>query len=251
MEIALAQAGITPDAIGHLNAHATSTPVGDLGELAAIRTLFAGLPGPAISATKSATGHLLGAAGGLEAIFTALAVRDQIAPPTRNLSEESPEATAQRLLLLAGSQISLFAWLLPSRLPRPPLKFLSATLTDQFLLTTPSAGLWISQYGNPLKEDGLSRELPKVVQRQFGVAMRPHAFRHVAATSIAETDPAHVNIIKDILSHATLAMSEKHYNRATGISSCNALQSIMEDIRKNVPKIGRVHRGHRDAGTCK
>jgi 3-oxoacyl-[acyl-carrier-protein] synthase II len=92
MEIALAQAGIMPDAVGHLNAHATSTPVGDLGELAAIRALFAGLPGPAISATKSATGHLLGAAGGLEAIFTALALRDQIAPPTRNLTNPDPAA---------------------------------------------------------------------------------------------------------------------------------------------------------------
>jgi 3-oxoacyl-[acyl-carrier-protein] synthase II len=92
MEIALAQAGIDPDRIGHLNAHATSTPVGDLGELAAIKTLFAGIPGPAISATKSATGHLLGAAGGLEAIFTALALRDQIAPPTRNLTDPDPAA---------------------------------------------------------------------------------------------------------------------------------------------------------------
>lgn len=114
-----------------------------------------------------------------------------------------------------------------------------------------STGLWISQCGEPLTPDGFSRELPKVVQRQFGVIMRPHAFRHVAATSIAETDPEHMNIIKDILGHATLAMAEKHYNRATGISCCNALQSIVEDIRKNVPKIGRVHRGHRDPGTCK
>ena len=69
--------------------------------------------------------------------------------------------------------------------------------------------------------------------------MRPHAFRHVVATSIAETDPEHVGIIKDILGHATLAMSEKHYNRATGISSCNALQSILEDIAANVPKMRR------------
>ncbi len=98
MEIALAQAGITPDAVGHLNAHATSTPVGDLGELAALRTLFAGLPGPAISATKSATGHLLGAAGGLEAIFTALALRDQIAPPTRNLTDPDPAAAGLDLV---------------------------------------------------------------------------------------------------------------------------------------------------------
>ena len=74
-----------------------------------------------------------------------------------------------------------------------------------------------------------------VVKRQFGVAKRPDAFRPVAATPIAETDPEHVNIIKDILGHATLAMAEKHYNRATGISSYNGLRSIVEDIRKNVP----------------
>lgn len=100
MEIAIRQAGINPAEIGHLNAHATSTPVGDLGELAAIKTLFAGLPGPAISATKSATGHLLGAAGGLEAIFTALALRDQIAPPTRNLT--APDPAADGLDLVGG-----------------------------------------------------------------------------------------------------------------------------------------------------
>lgn len=100
MEIAIRQAGIRPDQIGHLNAHATSTPVGDLGELAAIRTLFAGLSGPAISATKSATGHLLGAAGGLEAIFTALALRDQIAPPTRNLG--TPDSAAAGLTVVGA-----------------------------------------------------------------------------------------------------------------------------------------------------
>lgn len=112
-------------------------------------------------------------------------------------------------------------------------------------------GLWISQYGDLPRQDGFSRELPKVVMRQFGVVMRSHAFRHVAATPIAETDLEHVNIIKDIPGHATLAMAEKHYNRATGISRCNGLQSIVEDIRKNVPKIGRANRGHCDPGKCK
>ncbi len=63
--------------------------------------------------------------------------------------------------------------------------------------------------------------------------MRPHAFRSVAATSIAEFDPANVNIIRDVLGHATLDMAEKHYNRANGISACNALQSLVENIRKS------------------
>lgn len=92
MEAAIRQAGIAPSAIKHLNAHATSTPVGDRGEMAAIGTVFGRNGEIAISATKSATGHLLGAAGGLEAIFTILALRDQIAPPTRNLEEADPVA---------------------------------------------------------------------------------------------------------------------------------------------------------------
>jgi len=97
MRTALNQAGVEPAAVGHLNAHSTSTPVGDVGELAAIRAVF-GVGGPAISATKSATGHLLGAAGGLEAVFTVLALRDQVAPPTLNL--ENPDEAAQGLDLV-------------------------------------------------------------------------------------------------------------------------------------------------------
>ncbi len=99
MRTALAQAGVAPEAVGHLNAHATSTPVGDKGELAAVRSVFAGGKGPAISATKSATGHLLGAAGGLEAVFAVLALRDQIMPPTLNL--ETPDEAAEGLDLVA------------------------------------------------------------------------------------------------------------------------------------------------------
>ncbi|MBY3044490.1 beta-ketoacyl-ACP synthase II [Rhizobium leguminosarum] len=92
MEAALRQAKIPASEVRHLNAHATSTPVGDRGEIAAIGTVFGRNGGIAVSATKSATGHLLGAAGGLEAIFTILALRDQIAPPTRNLDEADSAA---------------------------------------------------------------------------------------------------------------------------------------------------------------
>lgn len=90
MALALAQAGITPDQVQHLNAHATSTPVGDLGELAAIKSLFGTENKIAVTATKSATGHLLGAAGGIEAIFTLLAIRDQVAPATLNFDNPDP-----------------------------------------------------------------------------------------------------------------------------------------------------------------
>lgn len=92
MELALLQAGLSPSEIGHLNAHATSTPVGDLGKLPAIRALFGTDSPPAVSATKSATSHLLGAAGGLAAIFTILALRAQLAPPTLNLEQRDPAA---------------------------------------------------------------------------------------------------------------------------------------------------------------
>ena len=99
MRIALAQAAVEPAAVGHLNAHATSTPVGDKGELAAIKAVFGEGEGPAISSTKSATGHLLGAAGGLEAVFTVLALRDGVIPPTLNL--ENPDEAAAGLDLVA------------------------------------------------------------------------------------------------------------------------------------------------------
>lgn len=90
MSLALAQAGISPAQVQHLNAHATSTPVGDLGELAAIKALFGTDNKIAVTSTKSATGHLLGAAGGIEAIFTLLAIRDQVVPATLNFDNPDP-----------------------------------------------------------------------------------------------------------------------------------------------------------------
>jgi 3-oxoacyl-[acyl-carrier-protein] synthase II len=92
MKMALEAAGVTPDEIVHLNAHATSTPVGDTAEAKASRLAL----GPAadrvaVSATKSMTGHLLGAAGALESIFTILAVHHRQAPPTINVEDLDPE----------------------------------------------------------------------------------------------------------------------------------------------------------------
>jgi 3-oxoacyl-[acyl-carrier-protein] synthase II len=101
MATALRQARLAPSDIHYLNAHATSTQVGDRGELAAMKTLFGGGGGPAVSSTKSATGHLLGAAGGLEAVFTILALRDQIAPATLNL--DHPDEAADGLDLVRGA----------------------------------------------------------------------------------------------------------------------------------------------------
>ncbi len=81
MRLALETAGLSPEEVGYVNGHATSTPVGDVAEASAIRSVLGSVP---VSATKSMTGHLLGAAGAVEAIVTALSVRDGVVHPTRN-----------------------------------------------------------------------------------------------------------------------------------------------------------------------
>ena len=89
---ALAQAGATPNDVTHINAHATSTPVGDIAEFHALKTVFGdrvhSIP---VSATKAATGHLLGGTGALEAVFSILAVHERIAPPTINLDNQDEQ----------------------------------------------------------------------------------------------------------------------------------------------------------------
>ena len=88
MEKAMADAGVTPDQVQYINAHGTSTKAGDVGESQAIEAVLGdAAPSVAVSSSKSMTGHALGAAGALEAIFTVMAIKDQIAPPTINLDE--------------------------------------------------------------------------------------------------------------------------------------------------------------------
>jgi len=92
MQMVLQDSGLAPEDFDYVNAHGTSTPLNDKCETLAIKTVFGDHARKlAISSTKSMTGHMLGAAGGIEAVFTALSVYNQIAPPTINLEEPSPE----------------------------------------------------------------------------------------------------------------------------------------------------------------
>ncbi|GAB3798231.1 beta-ketoacyl-[acyl-carrier-protein] synthase family protein [Humibacter antri] len=89
---ALERAEGTPDQVTHINAHATSTPVGDIAEYVALRSVFGDrVDDIPTSATKASTGHLLGGTGALEALFTVLALHDRVAPPTINITQQDPE----------------------------------------------------------------------------------------------------------------------------------------------------------------
>lgn len=91
MNNALKNAGINPDQIQYVNAHGTSTPLGDLNETNAIKETFGNSAYQiVVNSTKSMTGHLLGGAGGIESVFTALAIYHQISPPTINIFNQDP-----------------------------------------------------------------------------------------------------------------------------------------------------------------
>lgn len=101
MKAALARAGVAPENIDYINAHGTSTPMGDAVECLAVNRLFAGT-GVAMSSTKGAVGHLLGAAGAVEAVYTLKALETGILPPTLNLHDPCPESAGLNLVPLVA-----------------------------------------------------------------------------------------------------------------------------------------------------
>jgi 3-oxoacyl-[acyl-carrier-protein] synthase II len=102
MKAAFKSGGLTPAEVQYVNAHGTSTPAGDDLELEAVENMFGeAAKTVAMSSTKSATGHLLGAAGAIEAIFSILAIRDGVVPPTLNLHEPSRPSVVDRVALSA------------------------------------------------------------------------------------------------------------------------------------------------------
>ena len=90
MRLALDDADLAPDAIGHINAHGTSTPLNDVAEAEAISKVFGDTP-PPVTSTKGVTGHCIGAAGAIEAVASILAARDGVIPPTANLENLDPD----------------------------------------------------------------------------------------------------------------------------------------------------------------
>jgi 3-oxoacyl-[acyl-carrier-protein] synthase II len=105
MQAALRDAGLNADAVQYLNAHGTSTPLGDVNETNAIKAAFgsAAKGGLVVSSTKSMTGHLLGGAGGVESVFSVLSLHHQVAPPTINLTDPDPECDLDYCALEARS----------------------------------------------------------------------------------------------------------------------------------------------------
>ncbi|CAI9386122.1 beta-ketoacyl-[acyl-carrier-protein] synthase family protein [Microbacterium sp. T2.11-28] len=112
VHLALEAAGRSVDEVTHINAHATSTPVGDPNEYVALKSVFGDrIDDIPVSATKASTGHLLGGTGALEAIFTVLALRDRVAPPTINITEQDPAVpfrlSGEPTPLGAGDQLAI------------------------------------------------------------------------------------------------------------------------------------------------
>ncbi len=115
-----------------------------------------------------------------------------------------------------------------------PLRQYLATYRPALLRDRASNMLWIGRSGRPLTQGGFTAHLADVTECAFEIRLRPHAFRHIAATSIGEFDPRHVHTICDVLGHSSLDISEKHYNRASSIQACNRLQCRIKRIKSKL-----------------
>ena len=132
-------------------------------------------------------------------------------------------------------------FLLPAALVDPMRRYL-AHYRPLLLRGNRTSKLWASRLGGPLTTGGFTAHLAHITERAFGKAFRPHAFRHIAATSIAEVDPVHVNITASLLGHATLAMAEKHYNRASGVKAAASYQEMVRGLRRDARRRARSRR---------
>lgn len=138
------------------------------------------------------------------------------------------------------------SYLLPKEL-HEPMRLYLMLFRPILIGSALSDMLWISQRGTAISQDNFAKELAKLTKDQLGLTIRAHAFRDIAATSIAEFDPVHVGITIDVQTHATLVTAEQFYNRATADSGCSKLQSVFRDIRKNAATMDRRKQMQRNA----
>ena len=120
---------------------------------------------------------------------------------------------------------------LPAQLVEPMRRYL-LEYRQLLLHGELSTRLWIVKSGSPFTYEGFQHHMVRLTRKEFGIPLYPHAFRSIAATSIATDDPEHVTIIADVLRHSSLAMSEKHYNRASGVRAISDLQGMVQDRRR-------------------
>jgi integrase/recombinase XerD len=130
------------------------------------------------------------------------------------------------------------SYAVPSELVEPMQRYLMVHRPN-LLQGKSTQRLWITRSGEPLTYAGFESWLPTLTLQVFGEALRPHAFRHIAATTIAIKDPEHVSIIADVLGHASLVVSQKHYNRARGVEANASYQELVQSIRKTAAR--RLH----------
>ncbi|WP_404862923.1 tyrosine-type recombinase/integrase [Georhizobium sp. MAB10] len=122
-------------------------------------------------------------------------------------------------------------WSFPDHLLDPLERYLTE-FRPALLRGNETKALWASRTGGPLSYAGLQENLANITARAFGETLRPHAFRDIAATSIAEEDPLHVAITPGVLGHSTLQMAQKHYNRASSVKASAAWQDLIHERRR-------------------